>query len=78
MVNPRKQPDDNQEPTLAQTAASAAAAMFGVQNSKNRHRDFKSKSPAKFILMGAVMTCVFILVVLLAVRFAMQTSGATP
>lgn len=78
MTDPVPNQQQDKEPTLAQTAASAAAAMFGVQSSKNRDRDFKSKSPAKFILMGAAMTCVFILVVLLAVRFAMQTTGATP
>lgn len=69
---PEQKPE---EPTLAQTAASAAAAMFGVQSSKNRERDFKSSSPGKFIFMGAVMTCLFVLCVLFAVRCSMQQAG---
>lgn len=63
--------DAAEQPTLLQAAGSAAAAMFGVQSSKNRKRDFKSSSPARFIVMGAVMTAVFILTVLFAVRCAL-------
>lgn len=73
-----KAPDDkseSQETSFAQAAASAAAAMFGVQSSKNRDKDFKAKSPAKFIFMGAVMVCVFVTCVLIAVRCSMQQAG---
>lgn len=69
---PEKQPE---EPTLAQAAASAAAAMFGVQSGKNREKDFKSRSPAKFIFMGAVMVCLFVTCVLFAVRCSMIKAG---
>jgi len=71
-------PEEKQETTFAQAAASAAAAMFGVQSSKNRHEDFKAKSPAKFIFMGAVMVCLFVTCVLIAVRCSMQQAGVVP
>ncbi|MDP3870860.1 DUF2970 domain-containing protein [Phenylobacterium sp.] len=60
---------------LGSAAASAAAAMFGVQSSKSHQRDFKQGSPAKLIFMGAVMVCVFVTCVLFAVRCSMQQAG---
>lgn len=74
-MNDSHDPSPRNEPGMGQAAASAAAALFGVQSSKNREQDFKAKSPAKFIFMGAVMTCVFITCVLLAVRCSMQQAG---
>lgn len=60
---------------IGAAAASAAAAMFGVQSSKAHQRDFQSSSPAKLIFMGAVMVCVFVTCVLFAVRCSMQQAG---
>ena len=74
---PPEKPEKPEEPTLAQAAASAAAAMFGVQSGKNREKDFKARSPATFIFMGAVMVCVFVTCVLFAVRCSMQQAGLT-
>lgn len=67
--------DERGETTFRQAAVSAAAAMFGVQSSKNREKDFKARSPAKFIFMGMVMVMVFITCVLFAVRCSMQQAG---
>ena len=67
--------DRSEETTFKQAAVSAAAAMFGVQSSKNRDKDFKAKSPAKFIFMGMVMVMVFITCVLFAVRCSMQSAA---
>ena len=69
------QPEEPRETTFGQAAASAAAAMFGVQSSKNRDKDFKARSPAKFIFMGMVMVMLFVTCVLLAVRCSMQQAG---
>jgi len=70
--------DDRQDTTFAQAAASAAAAMFGVQSSKNRDKDFKARSPAKFIFMGMIMVMLFVTCVLFAVRCSMQQAGVAP
>ncbi len=67
--------DDRRDPSFAQAAVSAAAAMFGVQSSKNRDKDFKAKSPARFIFMGMVMVMIFVTCVLFAVRCSMQQAG---
>ncbi|MAZ79397.1 MAG: hypothetical protein CMD72_01455 [Gammaproteobacteria bacterium] len=39
---------------------SILASFIGVQSSKNRERDFKSNSPAYFIVTGLIMTIIFI------------------
>ena len=70
--------EDPQQPprqTLWQTVASVGAAFFGVQSSKNRARDFKHGKAGHFIVVGLVATAVFILVVTLAVRFALKQAG---
>ena len=37
------------------------ASFIGIQSSKNRERDFKSNSPLYFIIIGIIMTILFIL-----------------
>ena len=67
--------EEPKPPTLWQTVASVGAAFFGVQSSKNRERDFKHGKASHFIVIGLVATAVFILVVTLAVRFALSQAG---
>ena len=40
---------------------SVIAAMFGVQSSKNREHDFQHGRPAAYIIVGIIMTVLFIL-----------------
>ena len=71
-----RQNDDNDKPlSFREMLQSVLAAAFGVQSGKNREKDFKARSPAKFIFMGAVMVCVFVTCVLFAVRCSMQQAG---
>ncbi|MDP9139456.1 MAG: DUF2970 domain-containing protein [Pseudomonadota bacterium] len=74
------QPPDKDEsaatgPTLWQTVTSVAASFFGVQSSKNRQRDFSRGKPAHFIVIGLVMTALFILTVVMAVKLALRSAG---
>lgn len=62
-------------PTLWQTIASVGAAFFGVQTRKNRERDFTRGKASHFIIIGIAMTIVFVLVVALAVKFALRQAG---
>lgn len=62
-------------PSLWQTAGSVLAAFFGVQSSEARRRDFSRGKASHFIVMGLVMTVGFILVVVMAVRFALSQAG---
>ena len=67
--------EEAKPPSLLQTAGSVLAAFFGVQNSRNRHRDFTRGKPSHFIVMGLVMTVLFIGGVVLAVRLVLSQAG---
>lgn len=47
--------------TLTETVASALAAAFGVQSSRNRTRDFSRGRPGQFIAVGVLLTALLIL-----------------
>ncbi|MDI3258114.1 MAG: DUF2970 domain-containing protein [Sinobacteraceae bacterium] len=69
-------PDDDRPVSWRQTIGSVLSAFMGVQSSKNRARDFQRGSPIRFIVVGVVMTALFVLTVWLAVRFALHAAGA--
>lgn len=66
---------ESQGPTLWQVIKSVNASFFGVQSSANRERDFRHGKAHHFIIIGAVMTVVFILVVVMAVKLALSQAG---
>lgn len=59
-----------------QVLGSVAAAFLGVQSGRNRERDFTQGRPRDFIVMGLLLTLVFVLtvwgVVSLVMRVAQQ------
>jgi len=55
--------DDEKEISLFRVVMSVVAAMFGVQSSKNRERDFAKGRPAAYIIVGLIMTLLFILTI---------------
>ncbi len=67
--------DAARPPTLWQVAGSVLAAFFGVQNRRNRERDFNRGKPVHFVAMGVLITALFIGLVLLAVKFALRQAG---
>ncbi|HEY0973684.1 MAG TPA: DUF2970 domain-containing protein [Solimonas sp.] len=74
---PAPRNDTSQEPRvgLLQTVASVAASFFGVQSRRNRERDFARGKAGHFIAVGIGMTVMFVLVVALAVKFALRSAG---
>lgn len=56
------------KPTLWQVIKSVLAAMFGVQNSQNRERDFTEGNPWIFVMVGVVMAILFVLAIYTVVR----------
>jgi hypothetical protein len=68
-------PDEPPPPRLWETVQSVAAAFFGVQNRRNRERDFTRGRPLHFILIGLGMTVLFVLVLVVAVRLALRGAG---
>lgn len=59
--DPDREDDDGL--TLLQLVGSALAAAFGVQTSRNRERDFSRGKPIQFIVIGVVLTALFVLMV---------------
>jgi hypothetical protein len=61
-ISPNDPPagDKPAAPTLPQVVGSVLSAFFGVQSHKNRERDFTAGKPWVFIVVGAVMTALFV------------------
>ncbi len=57
-------PEDQQrKPGFLQVVLSVLAAAIGVQNSKNRKRDFTYGNPLVFILAGLIFTVLFVMAI---------------
>ncbi len=74
-MNDEQTPIKDQAPTLWQMIKSVNASFFGVQSKANRERDFKHGKASHFIIIGILMTLVFIGGVVLAVKFALHQAG---
>lgn len=55
--------DENQKLGLRQIFASVIASFAGVQSDERRQRDFSKGRPRDFIIVGLIITLVFILTV---------------
>lgn len=66
---------NERRPGFLDTLKSVLAAFFGVQSNERRERDFTHGKPAHFIIIGLILTVVFILVVLAVVRGVMLLAG---
>jgi hypothetical protein len=62
--------------TFLQLVGSALAAGFGVQSSKNRERDFSRGKPLHFIIIGIVLTALFVLTVIGVVNLVLNVVGS--
>lgn len=51
------------EPSFLEVTMSVLAAAIGVQNAKNRERDFTRGNPLVFIAAGLIFTVLFVLTV---------------
>lgn len=67
--------EEQGELSLLDTVKSVSASFFGVQSSANRERDFTRGKASHFIIIGAVMTVVFIGGVMLAVKLVIKNAG---
>jgi hypothetical protein len=62
-------------PSAWQVAASAVAAAFGVQSSRNRERDFTHGKASHFIAAGIVFTVLFVLGMVVIVNLVLRNVG---
>lgn len=67
--------DKHKTPGLKEVVGSVLSAAFGVQNSKNRERDFKHGKARVFIVTGIVFTALFIATVFLVVKLVLTQAG---
>lgn len=56
------------KPGLAEVVLSVFTAALGVQNSKNRERDFTRGSPVVFIVAGLIFTIIFVVAIVTIVH----------
>ncbi len=66
MSDMNQRQDDQQqeelgEPSFLEVTMSVLAAALGVQNAKNRERDFTRGNPLVFIAAGLIFTVLFVL-----------------
>ena len=58
---PTRKVDNDQPLTLRQMFGSAISAMIGVQSKEKRERDFARGKASHFIIVGVVLTAIFVL-----------------
>ena len=61
------------KPTFIDVVKSVLASFFGVQSDKNRERDFQQGSPAQFIVVGLVLTILFIVAMIAIVKIILAS-----
>ena len=67
--------DEGQRPSLLNVLGSVLAGMFGVQSSRKREADFTHGKPSQYVIIGLLMTVVFILTVWGVVSLVMKVAG---
>jgi hypothetical protein len=63
---------NNQAPSLLQVIGSVLSAFIGIQNSKNKERDFKHGNHKVFIIVGIGLTITFLLTVFTVVQLVLS------
>ncbi len=67
--------DQQQGPSFLGVLGSVLASMFGVQTSRRREADFTRGKPIHYILVGLLVTVVFILTVWGVVKLVLSLAG---
>ncbi|MEJ2116061.1 MAG: DUF2970 domain-containing protein [Gammaproteobacteria bacterium] len=61
------------KPSLIDVIKSVLASFFGVQSDEKRKRDFQHGSPAQFIIVGLVLTVLFIVGIIFLVKLILAS-----
>lgn len=67
---------EGRAPSLLSVFGSVLASMFGVQSSRKREQDFTHGKPSQYVVVGLLMTVVFMLCVWAVVSLVMKLAGA--
>jgi hypothetical protein len=74
--NDTEQTDEKADkPNLLQVIASVLMAGLGVQSKKNKERDFKHGSFKAFIIVGLIVTILFVVTVVSVVSTVLDSAG---
>jgi len=65
---------EDRKPTLVDVLKSVLASFFGVQSDENRKRDFQQGNPAQFIIVGLVLTVLFIVGMIFVVKLILASA----
>ncbi len=61
--------------SLLGVLGSVLASMFGVQSSRKREEDFTHGKPSQYVIVGLLVTVVFMLAIWGVVSFVMKLAG---
>jgi len=67
--------EPNEKPNVMEVVGSVLAAFLGVQSDRNRERDFTKGRAVIFIVVGVLMTGLFVLTIWLVVRGVIGAAG---
>jgi hypothetical protein len=67
--------DKEDKPNLLQVIGSVLMAGLGVQSKKNKERDFKHGSFKAFIIVGLIVTILFVVTVVSVVSTVLDSAG---
>jgi hypothetical protein len=70
------QHDDHQKPGFFQVLHSVLAAIFGVQSSGNRERDFKKGSAGDYIGVYVVIVIAIVIGMFVVVNMVLSAAGS--
>jgi len=66
---------EGRAPSLLSVLGSVLASMFGVQSSRKREADFTHGKPSQYVIIGLLVTVLFVLTVWGVVSLVMKLSG---
>jgi len=67
--------DKTRGPSFFNVLGSVLASMFGVQSNRKREQDFTHGKPSHYVMVGLLVTIVFILTVWAVVQVVMKLAG---
>lgn len=67
---------EGRAPSLLSVCGSVLASMFGVQSNRKREQDFTHGKPSQYVIVGLLMTVVFVLFIWAVVSLVMKLAGA--
>ncbi|MCK5307722.1 MAG: DUF2970 domain-containing protein [Zetaproteobacteria bacterium] len=75
IVNGSRENDMAKTPSFLDVLGSVLASMFGVQSNRKREEDFTHGKPSQYIVIGLIMTVVFVLTIWVVVSLVMKMAG---